>query len=759
MFGVAEMSLRRIIICCSVFLSIFLRANASVGQWKNYTDMKSIRSLATDGKVVWAGTSGGIFRFDPSDSSFQKYTNSEGLTSNSVTAIFVDSQGKVWVGLESGIIDVYDPARQRWISITDITKFSSTSKVINGFYQAGDKLYIHTAFGVSIFSVSKFEFSDTYTNFASISQPVVNAVRVFQDKIFLATDHGILASKTGALNLSSPGSWEISSSNASVNSLETFNGDLYGGSVSGFMKFQNSSWNVIAGIGGVTKIIALKDSVLLLTESNQLKSFSVTGTITGIGSPFSGTVVSGAVTDKKEIFLGFDVDGVGALNGTTQQWEKTYPNGPYSNFFYRIVVDNDNVLWAASGGIGAGVGNGFYSFNGSIWRNYNRSNTPLLLSNSCFTVDIGPNNSKWFGTWGEGLVVVNSKGDVVRQFDYDYPGFIGVVRSGTNIPSYTVPCKIAVGDSNGVWVAVFASVDDKKVLWKMKSDSTWISFPGSPYGIPSFMFDVIIDDNNTKWFTNAIVGRAPGSVSVVFFNENNKIRNTINGWGVLSESDGLTNKYIYAIVKDKSGDLWLGTANGISIITNSLSPADHISRVFQPSVRDQQVNCIAIDALNNKWVGTTQGIFVLSPDGSQLLNQYTMQNTDGKLIDDNIYSIAYDQRKGVMYFATEKGLSSLEIAAISSSSSLSNVDLSPNPVYLEQHASVEIRGLVDDCVIKVLTVTGKVIKQFAAQGAGRAFWDCRDDNGNNVGSGIYIVVALDQKGSQVGAAKVAVIRK
>ncbi|MEI7907320.1 MAG: hypothetical protein WCI84_08190, partial [Bacteroidota bacterium] len=66
---------------------------AVIGVWKNYTSMKSVRSVASDGKTVWAATSGGVFRFDPSDSTYQKFVNSDGLSTNNVTSLITDSTG------------------------------------------------------------------------------------------------------------------------------------------------------------------------------------------------------------------------------------------------------------------------------------------------------------------------------------------------------------------------------------------------------------------------------------------------------------------------------------------------------------------------------------------------------------------------------------------------------------------------------------------------------------------------------------------
>ena len=70
-----------------------------------------------------------------------------------------------------------------------------------------------------------------------------------------------------------------------------------------------------------------------------------------------------------------------------------------------------------------------------------------------------------------------------------------------------------------------------------------------------------------------------------------------------------------------------------------------------------------------------------------------------------------------------------------------------------------IEGLVKNSDIKILTISGKLVKQFTSPGGRVAYWDGRDNSGNLVSSGIYLVVAYDTEGNNVTTGKVAVLRK
>ncbi|MDP1675793.1 MAG: two-component regulator propeller domain-containing protein, partial [Bacteroidota bacterium] len=709
-----------------LFTSIFFffsAALAGIGDWKSYTDMKSVRSVASDGTTIWAATSGGIFQFNPADSTYQRFVNSDGLSTNDVTAIFVDSFGNVWIGQQSGNIDVYNPSKNSWRYITDVLRSGKTKRSINRFFQSGDKMYIATGFGAVVFSISKFEFADTYSQFASIIEPTVTAVQIYQNRVFAATSSGIVASKIGSTNLIAPESWEILSNNSTINNLVEFNSGFYASSAAGMLQFQTNSWNVVAGLATAVRIVSVLDTSLIFIDGSAVRSLDTVNSVSTLNNNIPVAVSSGTMTKQRKIFLGYVSSGIGSWNQTLN-WEFYIPNGPNSNSFPQIVVDENGMLWSASG---RSNGFGFYSYNGSEWKNYTKANTSLMTSNECFAIEIGPNNSKWISTWGGGLILVDKNNNVVRVFDQNNPGFVGVSEN----TDFIVPGKAAADRNGNVWVPIFRAADFSKTIWKMTPDSVWVPYGGFPYGsFPDYMFGVVVDPNNTKWFTNTVPTNFSRSATIAFFNESRNITGAQNGWGVITEDDGASDLHTQSIVVDKENDIWIATSQGITIITDINNPKSRVSKIFLNFIADQYINWITIDAQNNKWIATSsKGVFVVSPDGRQLLNQYTVENTNGKLADNNVMSLAFDRKKGVMYFGTDKGLSSIEVAAIETQASFSSIDLSPNPIYLPAHQSVEIRGLVDESTVKILALNGKVISQFPAQGGGRAFWNCRDGEG------------------------------
>jgi flagellar hook assembly protein FlgD len=61
--------------------------------------------------------------------------------------------------------------------------------------------------------------------------------------------------------------------------------------------------------------------------------------------------------------------------------------------------------------------------------------------------------------------------------------------------------------------------------------------------------------------------------------------------------------------------------------------------------------------------------------------------------------------------------------------------------------------------VKILAMDGSLVREFRAQGGGRAYWDGRDLHGAYVSSGPYYIVAYAENGNALTTGKIVVIRK
>jgi len=285
------------------------------------------------------------------------------------------------------------------------------------------------------------------------------------------------------------------------------------------------------------------------------------------------------------------------------------------------------------------------------------------------------------------------------------------------------------------------------------------------YKVPSelnltlqFHFNLFVDQFDTKWYSST----DPKRSGLFFFNENTTLTNTADDIsGFISTSNGLNSNSISAIALDKRGELWVGSNFGVNIISNlgSLSSSGSGLKIISVfSLRQQSINSIAVDPLNQKWIGTNQGLLLVNSDGSKLLT--TLNTANSALLSDIITSIAINENTGEVFVGTDNGLTSFTTTAVKPTTNFSELFTYPSPFIIGTgNNELIIDGLVKNSDIKILTISGKLLKEFSSPGGRIASWDGKDQSGNYVSSGVYIIVAFDKDGNNITTGKVAVIRK
>lgn len=747
-----------------------------MNQWKTYTVKSQVQDIAidsSDSALLWIATSGGMFSYHIEKKTFQEFTTSEGLRTIELTAIATDKQGAVWIGGADGILHRYFPNKKNWRYILDIynDKDHGAYKRINSLKIFRDSLFVLSDLGVSVFSRSKMMFIDNYLH-ARVTK--ARALEIFDNKIWVATDHGIASTSFSNPNPSAPDLWvtytfsdTITSGLPSnfITSLGIFNNYLIAGTKKGLARFENSRWTTISGTNGlditdltVTNSSADAETIYFITSNNQLWHYSSSSPVqidTQFTYPLSKII--------NHHILGTKTNGL--LHKTNLSWNEFAPPGSSSNKFVSIVVDKKGVLWAATG---VDIyGRGFMSFNGKVWKSYTREQYPSLGLNGYYKVSLGKDNTKWVSSWGTngGVAIVDDDGIIQKVLNTSN----GLPLFNANSPYYTVAGGVATDPQGRTWItsrsplrdtilAIFHHADSS--ISYLLQDSRKCFTPNCQMKNPSIVFtDVVIDRNGTKWFSNFNRFEPEMPNGLYYFNDNIKLPDTdVGGWGKLSDNNGLKSNKIYCIEIGNDGGLWIGSDQGITIIFDPSNPRRSMA-VYYP-LQDQVIQDIAVDVMDNKWVATQQqGVFVLSPDGTSILSQYTVENTNGKLLDNDVNSIAIDNNTGLIYFGTEKGLSTLTTSAITPKTSFEELLFSPNPFYLPSSTQLTVKGLVRSSSLKILSIDGSLIKNIQSPGGLVGFWDGTDEKGNLVSTGIYLVVAYAGDGNEVISGKLAVIRK
>jgi ligand-binding sensor domain-containing protein len=711
-----------------------------IGTWKNYSNMDNVTSVKSTNNGFWIATTGGAGYYENAVNSFQLFlTNSEGLSSQNITALAIDKTNRIWLGMQNGMLDIFDPEDNSAISIKDIYNSAHSAKKITDIKIKNDTAYIATEFGLSLINTENLAFISTTLKFGNFpSSTNVNSVSV-KNKIYIATGKGVAIQKNTSSNLVAPESWTtyLTGTDIPANEIsatDIFNNSLIAATDKGLYKLSGSTWIKYYYSSPAIDIKTFGNKLFVLFD-HSLHSYNG-ATDTTILTIADRKLRKLEITDDGTILI---ASNYGTLRIKDNNAEALYPNGPVNNSFESLTVDKDGALWVGTGNDKGGMG--FMKFDNGVWTNYNTNSYPDLPSNNYHHVS-SDNKNVYLSNWGAGLTIEeNGKFTFLNATNSELIGIPGY-------PDYVVIMDAIRDNNNNLWIFNFASADGKPII-QLTANSKWYHYRFPFFGITEKMFieKGAIDQFNTKWFTVHERG-------LFYFNE--KGTPDINGddvWGWLKSTNGLNSDVVTALAVDKRGELWIGTDKGVNILANPNYPKSLITSVF--TLRQQSITSITVDPLNNKWVGTHQGVFVMTPDGTHLIAQYDSKNSP--LSSDIITSIAIDKNSGLVYIGTSYGLTTLTTSSIEPVHEFKDIVIYPSPFKIGKHTQVTFDGLVKNSKLKIFSVSGKLIKTLETPGGRIAYWNGKDESGNYVASGIYLLVAYDEEADKITTSKFAVI--
>ena len=705
--------------------------------WEIHTSKQNIKDAVTLNDNIWAATDGGIFEYNIKDSSFQTYTKAEGLAGSFFTAIAKDEKGRIWVGSDGGIIDVINPADNTVHSIYDIYLSNYVNKAINQLVVKGDSVFVSTDFGLTVIQASTYNNLDSYLKLGSsfTANTSVSGCAYLNGQLYVATASGIAVQKAGSANPAAPESWtDYYSSNgftaSTIHQIASFQNSVIAATNSGLYQFTASGMNAsfIPSLQSIAinsiytqgdSLFILGGNVLYLYYNGNLSAYKT------LSSSSLTKIISTASDSYFASSSGLDKENAAGNSSYV------YPNGPYVNQFISISVDSKSNVWCASGKDVTGVG--FYHYDGTTWENINRTTVPTFPANSVFNVYSGSDGYQYLNTWGSGFIKYKSLTNY-QLFNY-----------------YNTPL-VGVGN---LWSLVLLSVNTT-MMGCYTPDSVWYALSNYADSTVSYQYlSMVIDNNDTKWYNT--------TNDLYFMNENGSLGKPAKyTYGNLSENSSISDKSITCMVVDKRGELWIGTNLGVYALAD---PSQALSYSASALTLDQKfplrqytINCMAVDALNRKWIGTSQGLLLVSSDGTTVIKSFN--STNSPLITDAVRALAVDEKTGKIYVGLDAALAVIATYAQKPADDYSGLFTYPAPFLLSATSSpLTIEGLIKDSGIKIIDISGNLIRSMETLGGYIAQWDGRNDAGELVSSGVYILVAFDKDGNSVGTKKVAVIRK
>jgi len=749
-----------ILISCSGYKTcLFSQSNISLDNWKTYSSLLNVTTADIDSKGrIWCGTSGGVFCYDPTNGDIREFRNLDGLLSLDISKIAANNTTKeIYIGTADGYLHIITEDFIWLKPLTEIIQPKFTNPSINDIIFKDSIAYIAGGFGITLLDIYKKVFLETPARLGSFqSHTQVYQLLIYNNRLWAATDEGIASA---AINSSFiPTTW--------IN-YGTNNG-LPSNPVKGLGTFQDSLYCYIDTTVYKFDIDSFKLAIVKPAYEPISKLSTVNGKLQ-ISTPFEifdeklnpsqvfyrmpdSSYINYYVYNKinNELIVMLKDNGIVIIKDTSKIHIK--PHSPFSNSFASLSVAPDGSLWSATD-----IGKGFMKLqNDDSWVNFTANKYPEMLYNVYFFANALP----------DGRIIMSSKGF----------GYLSITNENGNynlkrIANNNSPLKGNLNDSdNYVWAGESAYDVNTGLLWVLDVGTGSFNAPllvASDHnnnfypvlqGYSRHYLPMAIDFSGTKW-----VGSF-GDDGLLWFNEGADIKNsdayqsgTISSF---SSNSKLPPGEVKKIVVDKNGILWIGTSTGLGYI---LSPSAVLRKDGNPIARttsvtllqSQTINDIMIDALNNKWVATNQGVWVLDAEGATEIAQINISNSP--ITTNEVISLATDENTGRIFFGTEKGLSSAYSFSIKPLDSY-NIKCYPQPFIPIIDNLMVIDGLAANSDVRILTINGKLVKSIST-GSQKVTWDGRDNDGSYVSSGVYMVVGKSLTSDASGIAKFMVIRK
>ncbi len=739
-----------IIICAALAATTVSAQQVTLSNWNTISSLRTVRAADIDvSGDIWAATSGGVIRYSRSTNNTSEYRNVNALQTLDCTALSCDRVGgNVFVGQTDGALDIATPSGT-WKNVAEIRRATQyTRRQINGFAFRGDTVFIATDFGVVLYNQNSGTFIETIDRIGTLQEKTrVRSVCLLRDSVWVATDSGVAVAPLSVSTLRLPSVWTNLGLASGLDAVKVTAIRTNGVSIvcnTDASAFEFVDGRFISRITGVGTINGLS------YVGNQLAVSTIAGVRTTDGElpvTYAGEVIGHAwpVASSGSLLIVFIRDQAFGY-GDAQNITMVAVNSPVSNQFAQVSIDTKGGLWVATDVDPPRTGQGVSYFDGITWRNITMANEPRLRSNSCYKVSSLSDGSTWVGTWGAGTIrcVPSDNGVTVEPYDNTNSTLTGITVN----PNYVLVAEVARDRYGRTWLLNEQSADR---LFAILGSGEWTSMTNCADPRSTIFRTLTIDGSGTVW-----AGGATGA-GVLAYNDRGTADRSDDICNVVRTSNSqIPDNVVNVLRVDRSGALWIGTSKGLAVI----SVPSSLSNTSVPFVR--RINALAntvitdiyVDALNYKWVATTGGAFVLNGDGTEVVATVTRANTP--LLDDNLRTIAVDERTGLVYFGTTNGCSVAQSSSIRPLDEF-NISCYPQPFRLEKDGHLTIDGLAPDADIRIMTSSGILVAAIQARGR-QATWNGLDTNGRAVVPGVYIISSSSPTTNTSSVAKIAVTR-
>ena len=585
----------------------------------------SVMDIYQDSKgYLWFATKNGLNRFNGKEYVIYRREdgNEHSLSGNSIASVTEDQEGYLWVGTNNGLnrIDLNTDRIKRYNSGVDGLTQSSITKV---YSDAAGYLWVGTWGGLYRFNREEDRFERILLD-NGLEEISVSAL--FEDsagRYWIGTrDKGVYLCDN-QMNIISHFTRESKNMPLNNNNITSIYEDT-----------QKQIW--IGSKYGVNKINLRENEVLSFTSEN---------------SKLSNNTVRCLVEWQGKLLVG-TFDGIFALDPESGQIVKVAGyddiNHSLSHYsIYAFCVDHDHTLWV---GTFAGGINYLNKFTNRFV--LHRPEDELNIRTGIYgAITYESPSNLWIATEGYGLLNYNYQTNTSHYYLIDPSAHFafntniiksvfyedGYVWCGTTkgeIYKFNIRTKtFSLYHKYPVEYSIYSIIRDRKGY-------LWVGGASTEFGLTCFVNDRLVTTftNNVDepfYLSNVrcVLEEEDGVLllgstadGLLRFDTNKKQLTKYSNEATV-ESYRIPNNYISAIVRTKSGEIWVSTYGGGIF---QFDKTEHVKRVMtaRDGLLDNNI-CSLVESSDRKlWMSTVNGLIMFDPVGGEVRNYHRHNGID-----------------------------------------------------------------------------------------------------------------------------------
>lgn len=629
----------------------------------------------TSNGFIWLGTNNGLARYDGYN--FKLYqpnpNNSNSIAHKAVLRIIEDNEGKLWLNLQTNIIDVFDPKTEKFTHYN-----SETNDPASPFRNANYKSYKDETGDIWICSnngVLKFDFEKKafkkygYDKLNEFSLPNPKVYDVVADKkglIWAATEKGI-----GIIDPAGNKIVRFYHFLGAMSAIDTIavscfqpdkQGNIWIGSYeNGIFKYEYNTKkltkiccnNKNAGSNYVSQIYSARNGDIFALSRGQENILHVISNTASSAPKISKYLLSknysaeyfNAVEDQLGNFW------IASSAGLFQYKKRDnniiqFKNNPFNEFSISsnqvryIYKDRTDILWISVYKTGLDKIDLYQKKFIWLTRDPMKANN-TLPENNIISILKDKKGCIWMGTLNNGVVKYDPKNDSYKTFEVDSKN----------------PQKLSTGASSAlfedaqgnIWVGSYYGQID--VINPYTNRITRINETNGPYGSlsASLIRRIVQDNDGNIWLATSTKG-------LVYYQPKTR---KFHYPSVAYDKNYLEHGFYRTCYPDSKGRILVGTQSGGLLIFDK-NKKEFTKLKHDPknsnSLSSNTIYDILEDTNGNYWIGTSAGLNYWD------IQKNTIQrlNTTNELCNNTVYSVIPDEN-GSLWLSTDNGLSKYNI--------------------------------------------------------------------------------------------------